>query len=113
MPEGRPPEFGPRPAHETAAKLPFLRDGITTQAEVLARLGSPVHRMSKDRTWFYPFVLTRDGGLLQSGFGRLNVVGVPEMREDRRYWYELVLTFDASERLVRHTLVEKPDMQSQ
>ena len=108
--KGPPPEFGPRLTGETAARLPFLRDGITTEEEIVARLGSPAGRLQEYRTWFYTFVQTEDGGLRQSAVHYGSLLGVPEERDDQRYRFQLVLTFDANGRLVRHTLVEKPEM---
>jgi len=102
------PVFGPRPAAETAQRLPFLRDGITTRAECAARLGLAQAEFEEGRIWVYAFTATANGGARQRGSVDGALIGQPSDFTDTAHPYDLVLTFGADGRLTRHTLVEKP-----
>jgi hypothetical protein len=80
------PQFGPLPADQTSTILPFVRDGITTRAECIARLGETPDVYDHGRTLIYQ---------------NLNY-GVATGPTD------LVLSFDAQGMLRRHALVRKP-----
>jgi hypothetical protein len=124
-----PPPFGPVATGELAMLLPFLQDGVTTRAELLARLGPPDGEFSAGATWIYTFVGTEAGSLRQwQAPGRRGAAPLPPGRErppepdappiagwradparpDRPF--ELVVSFGADDRVTRHTLVGKPGL---
>ena len=83
---GNLPKFGPLPREETSRVLPFLRDGVTSRAECLARFGEP------KRVFDHGTILI---------YGSANY-GVPIG------FTELVLAFDAQGVLRRHALILEP-----
>jgi hypothetical protein len=77
----------------------FLRDGVTSQTEVLNRLGEPKNRYENDRILIY--LIHEDQNY------RLNVVPSISIQPDRlrNVYYNLVLVFGADLVLDRHSLV--------
>jgi hypothetical protein len=94
------PKYGPIAPEAASAILPFLRDGITTRAECLARLGDPSFAYDNDTTLVY---------LSENGFH----AGVP-LPLSQTPWSSawptasLVLAFDEHAVLRRHEIVERP-----
>ena len=85
------PKFGPLAPDATNQLLPFLRDGVTTKAECVARLGEA------------PFVYCKGTALIyRMVYGQ--VVDNPSGFS----FHELVLVFDENGLLRRHALVQKP-----
>jgi hypothetical protein len=120
-------EFGPLAGAETAARMPFLRDGVTTRPEGDARLGAPDASFEAGRTWIYTFVATQAGGLRQwqlpdpvnapgpAGRERppptaLVVKGWRSDPPDVTRPFELVISFGPDDRVTRHTLLLKPGL---
>lgn len=124
---GPPPAFGPRPDAEVRERLPFLREGLTTRAEVEARLGEPDGRFDDGATLTYVLVGTEAGSVRLwqrpgdagglPGLGRprplpggITLPGSPADPPDLTRQFELVLSFDPGGRLARRSLVEKPGL---
>lgn len=98
---GPPPEFGPLTPETAAERLPFLRDGITSKAECLARLGAATAEYDHDHTLIYVI----------EGYTPGTKTTLDSSRGKNPRWdcnYDLVLSFDEAGVLCRHTLVQKP-----
>ena len=98
---GPPPEFGALAPETAAERLPFLRDGITSKAECLARLGAATAEYDHDRTLIYEI----------EGYAPGPKTTLDSSRGNNPRWdckYDLVLSFDEAGVLRRHTLVQKP-----
>ena len=94
------PEFGAIAPEATAERMPFLRDGVTTRVECLARLGPARAAYEEDNSLVYVIYGSATGQVSQQFF----MSG--DMQQADRH-YDLVLSFDAQGVLRRHTLMQK------